>query len=81
MAFVDAGTNRKILQGILPMKITLAGSTLNKKNVLPRLPRVGFEVKDTHLVYLPFSDMGHEMVHPDMRISINKNALRYGRQL
>ncbi|MDY6881323.1 MAG: hypothetical protein V2J25_15960 [Desulfatiglans sp.] len=63
------------------MKITLAGSTLNKKNVLPRLPRVGFEVKDTHLVYLPFSDMGHEMVHPDMRISINKNALRYGRQL
>ena len=28
MAFVDAGTNRKILEGVLPMKITLAGAVV-----------------------------------------------------
>ena len=28
MAFVDAGTNRKILEGMLPMKITLAGAVV-----------------------------------------------------
>ena len=28
MAFVDAGTNRKILEGMLPMKITLASAVV-----------------------------------------------------
>ena len=28
MAFVDAGTNRKVLEGMLPMKITLAGAVV-----------------------------------------------------
>jgi len=28
MAFVDAGTSRKILEGTLPMKITLAGAVV-----------------------------------------------------
>ena len=28
MAFVDTGTSRKILQGMLPMKITLAGAVV-----------------------------------------------------
>ena len=28
MAFVDAGTSRKILEGMLPMKITLAGDVV-----------------------------------------------------
>jgi hypothetical protein len=28
MAFVDAGTNRKILEGMLPVKITLAGAVV-----------------------------------------------------
>ena len=28
MAFVDAGTNRKILEGLLPIKITLAGAVV-----------------------------------------------------
>ena len=28
MAFVDAGTSRKILEGMLPMKITLAGAVV-----------------------------------------------------
>jgi len=63
------------------MKITLASSALNKKMVLPNLPRIRFDIKDSTLVYLPFTDTGHEMVQQHLRISINKNTLEFGRQL
>ena len=63
------------------MKITLASSALNKKMVLPNLPRIRFDIKNSTLVYLPFTDTGHEMVQQHLRVSINKNTLEFGRQL
>ena len=63
------------------MKITLANSALNKKKVMPHLPRVRFDIKGSTLVYLPFTDTGHELVQQNLRISINKNTLEFGRQL
>jgi len=63
------------------MKITLAGSAVNKKNVFPHLPEIKFKKKDATLVYLPFSDTGHDMVLQNTRISINKQALEFGRKL
>jgi hypothetical protein len=63
------------------MKLTLANSALTKRNTFPLLPQVNFAVKDSTLVYLPFTDKGHDMVQQDMRVSINKRALEYGRYL
>ncbi len=63
------------------MKITLASSALSKKDVLPHLPRVSFEIKDSSLVYLPFTVKGHEMIQQQMGLSINKNTLEFGRRL
>jgi DNA-directed RNA polymerase subunit RPC12/RpoP len=63
------------------MKITLASAGLSKKKIFPLLPRVSFTTKESTLVYLPFNDTGHEMIQEHMGISINKNALRFGRQL
>jgi len=63
------------------MKITLASAGLSKKKIFPLLPRVSFATKESTLVYLPFNDTGHEMIQEHMGISINKNALRFGRQL
>ncbi|MFC1534060.1 hypothetical protein ACFL7M_11920 [Thermodesulfobacteriota bacterium] len=63
------------------LKIILAGSTVNKKNVLPHLPRIRFEIKDSTLVYLPFTDTGHDMIQQDTNISINKRSLEFGRKL
>jgi len=63
------------------MKLTLAGSAVSKKNILPHLPGIKFDTKDSTLVYLPFSDSGHEMILQDARISINKQALQFGRHL
>jgi len=80
--------NRKLFPVTLPlteatqaMKMILAGSTLNKKDVLPLLPRVNFKISDSTLVYLPFSDTGHELIQQHMRTGINKNTFEYGRKL
>ncbi len=63
------------------LKLTLANSALTKRNTFPLLPQVNFAIKDSTLVYLPFTDKGHDMVQQDMRVSINKRALEYGRYL
>jgi hypothetical protein len=63
------------------MKIILASSALHKKTILPNLPSIRFGIKESVLVYLPFTDTGHELVQQHLRISINKNTLEFGRQL
>ena len=68
-------------EALQAMKITLAGSALNKKKFMPLLPSVRFNIGDSILVYIPFTDTGHDMVQQDMHISINKNALKFGRRL
>ncbi len=68
-------------EAVQGMKITLAASAVNKRAVLPMLPRVKFRIKNSTLVYLPFQDTGHEMVQEQMGISINNKALEYGRHL
>jgi DNA-directed RNA polymerase subunit RPC12/RpoP len=80
--------NRKLYPVTLPhteaiqaMKMILAGSTFNKKDVLPLLPRVNFRISDSTLVYLPYTDTGKELIQQGMQTSINKNTLEFGRRL
>ena len=68
-------------EAVQSLKLTLANSALTKRNIFPLLPEVNFAVKHLTLVYLPFTDMGHDMVQQEMRVSINKKSLEYGRHL
>jgi hypothetical protein len=68
-------------EAVLSMKLTLASAAYTKKKIYPLLPQVRFTVEDASLVFVPFSDMGHDLVHQGMRLSINKNALHFGRYL
>ncbi len=63
------------------MKITLASLALNKKDILPQLPRISFKRETSSLVYLPFTVRGQEMIQQQMNISINRNTFEFGRQL
>jgi hypothetical protein len=63
------------------MKLTLATSAMTKGKTFPLLPQVSFTVRDSTLVYLPFTDTGHDMVQQHVDISINKKALEFGRYL
>jgi hypothetical protein len=68
-------------EAVESMKLTLASSALTKRDTFPLLPQVSFLVKDSTLVYLPFTDTGHDFVQQQIRVSINKKAMEYGRYL
>lgn len=68
-------------EALQSLKTILAVSTVTKKNVLPFLPRVRFNIKESTLVYLPFLDTGHDLIQEDTEISVNKQGLEFGRKL
>ena len=68
-------------EAIQALKIILACSAVNKKNIFPHLPRIRFEIKDLTLVYLPFHETAHDMIQQDTGISVNKRSLAFGRKL
>ena len=68
-------------EAVQSMKTVTAVSAVNKERFFPLLPRMRFHTNRTVLVYVPFTDMGHELVHRDMQVGINKRALALGRAL
>jgi len=65
-------------QGI---KVTLAGSAVNKTKLMPRLPDIRLSIKSPSLIYLPFRETVHELIQIHTHVSINKNSLEFGRFL
>ena len=63
------------------MKVILADSAVTRRNVFPHLPGVRFRIRDSALVYLPFTEKGYEIIQDQMGISINKNTLVFGRRM
>jgi hypothetical protein len=68
-------------EGVQTIKVAFANATMNKRKTFPLLPQIKFVVQDAVLVYLPFTETGHDMILQGTRISINKRALAYGRYL
>jgi ribosomal protein S27AE len=63
------------------VKLMLAAATASPKRIFPALPHVRLTETTMQLVYLPFSDQGHDWVQPHTGIAIGKNILRFGRSL
>lgn len=63
------------------LKITLASSAMDRKELLPLLPQGDFAITKSSLIYLPFRSLGPDIIHQETGISINKNTLKYGRYL
>lgn len=68
-------------EAIESLKVILASTATNKKKLMPLLKKIEFSVQETSLVYIPCSISSHEFVLEQTRISINKKALDFGRQL
>jgi len=68
-------------EAIQALKSVFAGSALNKRKLLPLLPEMNFHIQETELVYLPFSDQGHDYVQEHTGISLAKSVLHFGRKL
>ncbi len=70
-----------VSEAIQGIKVTLAHVTVNKRDVLPKIPEVKLAIKGATLVYLPFRKTGHDLIQPDTGLAINRKALEFGRYL
>jgi ribosomal protein S27AE len=68
-------------EAVQSLKVTLASAAMAKKEFFPQLPHVNFAVTKYNLSYLPFRAMGVDLIQEHAGISINKNALKFGRSL
>ncbi len=68
-------------EAVQALKSILAEMTLSKKELLPSLPRLKFQLLDTELTYLPFFDRGYDFVEEQTGIPVAKSVLRFGRKL
>ncbi len=61
--------------------LTLASLLADKRRWPAILPHVRITLEEVILAYHPFSLSGGELVHAQMGVTINKNALAFGKQL
>ncbi len=64
------------------LKSVLAKSGLNKKKLLPQLPNISFHsTNNARLTYLPFNDVGHDLVQEQTGVTLANAVLRFSRSL
>ncbi len=68
-------------EAVQSLKSIVAAATVNKKDVLPQLPKLTFEIKRTSLALLPFSDTGHDLVQEHSSLSVASSVVQFGRKL
>lgn len=61
------------------IKVLIASIAVPRKAVLPHVPGMKLSAESRTLVYLPFTERGEELVQPELEVSIQKNALKWGR--
>ncbi len=68
-------------EAVQALKSIVAEATVNKKDVLPQLPALSFEIKRTSLVLLPFEDTGHDLVQQHSLLAVASSVVHSGRKL
>jgi len=63
------------------LKLNLASFMKPPRKLLPKLPEIAIEARDVVLIYVPFQIRGNELTYPPSRLRINRNLLRYAKQL
>jgi len=63
------------------LKIILTDIARNKKDLMPRLEEITITSTEALLVFHPFIDSNYEMVEPEIKCGLMKNALRWGKNL
>ncbi len=68
-------------EAIEAVKSVLAATVANKKERLPMLPEMTVDVRQSSLLYLPFTEQPHDLVQEHTMATVLTAALRYGRSL
>lgn len=68
-------------EAVQALKSIVAAATVNKKDIMPQLPTLSFEIKSTSLVLLPFEDTGHDLVQEHSSLAVAASVVQFGRKL
>lgn len=63
------------------LRMILANSAVSKKDMAVTFPSLRFAMKKSGLVYWPFHVSGTELIRPDRQLSIQANALKWGKNI
>lgn len=81
MAKAPHPVNLPASEAVESLKIILAATAVAKKNVLPLLPDINFQIKGITLLLLPFQDNGASLYQKQLDINISKRDLGVGQSL
>jgi len=70
-----------IEEAVESLTVNLAGFMKPQKDLLPTLRDITITPKSYLLVYIPFIEQHHEVIHPEFHLSINKNQLELASNL
>ncbi len=68
-------------EAVESVKLTIASLGVPKSHIIPMLSDIEIKLEACHLVYLPFTSVGSELIQPTIQMGINKNSLKMGRLL
>ncbi|MEN6438113.1 MAG: hypothetical protein ABFD97_05980 [Syntrophobacter sp.] len=68
-----------LVEALESIKILIASVAVPKRLIFPRIPKLQLTLRDHALAYLPFCERGEEYIQPTIQMSIQKNALKWGR--
>jgi ribosomal protein S27AE len=63
------------------LKGVITDIAVRKQDILPRLEKMTITITESLLVFIPFFDENYELVEPEIRCGLMKNALRWGKNL
>ncbi len=57
------------------VKVTLANAIVAKRKIYPLLPNVKIKPKDATLIYMPFTQIANDYIHPQYHVSVQRNTI------
>ena len=68
-------------EALQSLKITLVTMAVPRRNILALIKDITIEPLESLLVFIPFSGSTHEYIQEQMHMSLNRSAMKYGRNL
>lgn len=70
-----------ILEAAQSLKLNLAGFIKPPQNMLPKLSEMEIKPQSFILAYIPFNEKGNEITHTKLHLRLNRNVLRFAKNL
>lgn len=73
--------NLPLKEAVESLKLNLAGFMRPRERMVEQIPKVQIQARSFKLVYIPFRESHHELIHDEMKLAISKNMLAHAKNL